>query len=251
MRQLKFGIELEVATSKSRQEVINALQNAGIKVEGARYGSDVIEGTWKVQPDGSINGWEIVSPPLNDVEDLKTVVHVLRKELKVRCNKKTGLHIHHDVNDFNLHQLKNLYRLYNKYENNAIKSFVNPSRTQTLYCSPVERIMHNVESASTIEEFKNSYSGRYYNLNNKAYVKYGTIEFRHHQGTTNINEILAWVEFTHKLVETAQHKEQVKRLYAGRTNEEAMDIMIEEFNIEDKKVVRQLKRAQKYVAKLA
>lgn len=251
MRQMKFGIELEVATSKPRHEVIEALQNAGIKVEGARYGSAVIENTWKVQPDGSINGWEIVSPPLNDVEDLKTVVHVLRKELKVRCNKKTGLHIHHDVNDFNLNQLKNLYRLYNKYEENAIKSIINPSRTQTQYCSPVKRIMQNVESASTIEEFKNSYAGRYYNLNNKAYVKYGTIEFRHHQGTTNINEILAWVELTHKLVETAAAKEQVKNLYAHRTNEQALDIMIEEFGIEDKKVVKQFKRAQKYIANLA
>jgi hypothetical protein len=251
MRQMKFGAELEVATSKSRYEVIEALQNAGINVEGDRYGSPVNHNAWKVQPDASINGWEIVSPPLTDTEELKTVVHVLRKELKVRCNKKTGLHVHHDINDFNINQIKNLYRLYNKYERNAIYSIINPSRRISSYCSPIAPIMENVESASNIEEFKNSIRSRYYNLNNRAYVKYGTIEFRHHQGTTNINEILAWIEFTHKLVETAANIQEMTPLQSSN-NEEALDEMLEEVGLSDNKpVVKQFKRAQRYIAKLA
>ncbi|PEN61588.1 amidoligase family protein [Bacillus wiedmannii] len=252
MRQLKFGIELEVATSKERHEVIDALRDAGINVEGARYGSAVLENTWKVQPDGSINGWEIVSPPLTDVEDLKTVVHVLRKELKVRCNKKTGLHVHHDINDFTLNQIKNLYRLYNKYESNAIKSIINPSRITSAYCNPIAPLMNKLENTYTAEDFRSLTHSRYYNLNHKAYIKYGTIEFRHHQGTTNINEILAWIEFTHKLVETAAAKTEIKNLKPGRTDEEALDIMLQEVGLKDNKsVVKQFNRAQKYIAKLA
>lgn len=251
MRPLKFGIELEVATSKSRSEVIEALQNAGINVEGARYGSPVNYRAWKVQPDASINGWEIVSPPLTDTEELKIVVHVLRKKLKVRCNKKTGLHVHHDINDFNLAQIKNLYRLYNKYESNAICSIINPSRRNNYYCKPIAQIMQQIERASTIDEFKDSVLSRYYNLNNKAYIKYGTIEFRHHQGTTNINEILAWIEFTHKLVETAANIQEVTPLQS-RNNEEALDEMLEEVGLSaNKQVVKQFKRAQRYIAKLA
>lgn len=253
MRKLKFGIELEVATSKKRYEVINALKNAGINVEAAGYGSSVRENCWKVQPDGSINGWEIVSPPLTDTEELKKVVHVLRKELKVRCNKKTGLHVHHDISDLNLNQIKNLYRLYNKYEANAIYSIINPSRRRSSYCSPISPLMEKIESASTIEDFKNVTHSRYYNLNQKAYIKYGTIEFRHHQGTTNINEILAWIEFTHKLIETAATKTEIKKqLKPGRTNEEALEIMLQEVGLKDNKsVVNQFKRAQKFIAKLA
>src|SRR5699024_12877491 len=94
MRKMKFGIELEVATSKSRQIVIDALADAGINVEGSYYGSGVREGVWKVQPDSSINGWEIVSPPLTDTKDLEVVCHVLRKVVKARSSKKCGLHIH-------------------------------------------------------------------------------------------------------------------------------------------------------------
>lgn len=249
MRQLKFGIELEVATSKNWYEVVAALQNAGISAEYSSYGSAVNENDWKVQPDASINGWEIVSPPLYDTEELKTVVHVLRKELKVRCNHKTGLHIHHDINDFNLNQIKNLYRLYDKYEPNAIKSIINPSRITSQYCNPIKPLMEKVVSASTIEGFKKAQTGRYYNLNNKAYVKYGTIEFRHHQGTTDINEILAWVELTHQMVATAETKTEIKNLRPGRTNEEALEIMLEEVGLKDNKpVVRQYKKAQKYIA---
>lgn len=251
-RQLKFGIELEVATTKSRTFVIESLRAAGINVEGAQYGSAVIENTWKVQPDGSINGWEIVSPPLTDTEELKTVVHVLRKVCKVRCNKKTGLHIHHDINDFTLDQIKNLYRLYNKYESNAIKSITAKSRQYNTYCRPIAGEMHNVEAATTIPEFKQSIASRYHSLNHKAYIKYGTIEFRHHQGTTNINEIIAWLELTHKIVETAASKTEIKNLRPGRTNEEALDIMLEEVGLKDNKsVVKQFHRAQKFIEKTA
>jgi len=52
-RDLKFGIELEVATGKSRGEVLEALQEAGINAVADGYGSSV-SNAWKVQPDGSI-----------------------------------------------------------------------------------------------------------------------------------------------------------------------------------------------------
>lgn len=251
MRKMKFGVELEVVTNKSRDEVIEALRNAGIIVVGASYGSEVNRNAWKVQPDGSVNGWEIVSPPLTNVEELKTVVYVLRKVLKVRCNKSTGFHVHHDISDFNINQIKNLYRLYDKYERNAIYSIINPSRRSNNYCKSISMIIDNIERSTNIEEFKKSTCSRYYTLNNKSYIKYGTIEFRHHQGTTNINEIIAWIEFTHKLVETAANIQEVKPLQS-RNNEDALDEMLEEIGLStNNQVVKQFKKAQRYIAKLA
>jgi|GEM_PF-2681328 len=251
MRNLKFGIELEVATRKSREEVIEALENAGINVKGSYYGSPVNYNSWKVQPDSSINGWEIVSPPLTDFDELKTVVYILRKVLKVRCNRKTGLHIHHDISDFNIAQIKNLYRLYNKYESNAIYSIINPSRRENWFCGPISSIMEDIEKTSNIEEFKNIDRYRYYNLNHKSFIKYGTIEFRHHQGTTDINEIIAWIKLTHKLVETAENLQKMTPIQS-KNNEEALDEMIEEIGLSNNKlVVRQLKKEQRYVSKIS
>ena len=252
MRKMKFGVELEVVTSKSRADVVEALLNTGINAVYADYGAvNVNHNAWKVKPDGSINGWEIVSPPLANTEELKTVVHVLRKELKVRCNKSTGFHVHHDISDFNINQIKNLYRLYNKYENNAIYSIINPSRRSNEYCKSISMIIDKVERSSNIEQFKHLVFSRYYTLNSKSYIKYGTIEFRHHQGTTDINEILAWIEFTHKLVETAANIQEVKPLQSI-TYEDALDEMLEEVGLSNNRLVtRQFKKAQRYIAKLA
>lgn len=250
MRKMKFGIELEVATSKSKQEVINALSNAGINVEGSYYGSGVREGIWKVQPDSSINGWEIVSPPLTDTKDLEVVCHVLRKVVKARSSKKCGLHIHHDINDFNLEQIKNIYKLYAKYEMNAIHSIQSPHRHNNMYCNPVSPYINRVLSSDTIEEFKYCIGSRYLNLNHRSYAKFGTIEFRGAQGTVEIDRILAWLDLTHKLVELAEDKEEVKKLHAGRTKEEALEIMFEELNMEESSR-KHYRKVQRYFAKLA
>jgi len=249
MRQLKFGIELEVATSKSQEEVVEALQNAGIDTIRAGYGSPTST-SWKVQYDGSINGWEIVSPPLTNTDELEIVCHVLRKELKCRSSVKTGLHIHHDISDLNLEQIKNIYSLYAKYELNAIQSIQSPARQNNTYCRPISTYVNQVLNSNSIEEFKKAVPTRYVTLNNKAYVKYGTIEFRGAQGTVEIDRIKAWIELTHKLVETAAEKTEVKKLYQGRTNEEALEIMFEEFNLSEK-TKKHYKKVQKFFSKLA
>lgn len=249
MRQLKFGIELEVATKKPLFAMIGALKEAGINAESSYYGSPVSENTWKVQPDGSINGWEIVSPPLTDTKELEVVCHVLRKVLKVRSSKNTGLHIHHDINDFNLEQIKNLYHLYTKYESTAIHSIQSPHRHNNPYCRPVSPVAHKVFESSTIQEFKDSISSRYHNLNHKSYIKYGTIEFRGAQGTVEIDRILAWLELTHKMVETAETMTSQKSL-ESITNEQAIAEMFEEFNIEGQ-TVKHYKKVQRYFSKLA
>lgn len=250
MRNLKFGIELEVATSKSQREVVQALRDHGIDAVADHYGSAVNKNQWKVQYDGSISGWEIVSPPLTDTEELKIVCFVLRRVIKARSSKKCGLHIHHDINDFNLEQIKNIYRLYSKYENTAIKSIQSPHRHNNQYCRPVTTYVNRVLESNTIDEFKRSMPTRYLNINNQAYVKYGTIEFRGAQGTVEIDRILAWLELTHKIVEIAAEKTEVKKLFPGRTNEEALEIMFEELGIEGQ-TVKHYKSVQRYFAKLA
>lgn len=250
MRQMKFGIELEVATKKSISEMIDALTDAGIKASSSYYGSPVESSTWKVQPDGSINGWEIVSPPLADTEELQTVVHVLRKVLKVRSSIKTGMHIHHDINDFNIEQIKNLYKLYTKYEMNAIHSIQSPARHNNQYCRPVKGVEQRIYDCETIKDFKDARLSRYHTLNHKSYIKYGTIEFRGAQGTVEIDRILAWLELTHKMVEMAANKSEIKSLFSNRTNEEALEIMFEELQISDK-TQKHYKKVQKFFSKLA
>lgn len=246
-----FGLELEVATSKSLYQVVSALQNAGIKAEAARYGSQVSYDTWKVQDDSSINGWEIVSPPLTDTKDLEVVCHVLRKELRVRSSKKTGLHIHHDVSDLSVSQLKNIYELFYKYERNAIHSITSPHRFNNIYCANLNSShVNSIRKCETLEDFKFAIRSRYLTLNNRSYVKYGTIEFRGAQGTVEIDRILSWIELTSCLIETAIEKEEIKSLRSGRTNEEALEIMFEELSMNNESQ-KHYRKVQRYFSKLA
>lgn len=233
-RQLKFGIEIEISTKKTMLELCEDLADAGIKVKPASYGSAVEEKVWKVQPDSSINGWEIVSPPLNDTEELIIVVNTLRHVTKAMGSKKCGIHVHHDVNDLTVKELKNVYELYAKYEMNAIHSILPLHRFKSFYCQPIFNKVEKLRNVRTKIDFKSWHHSRYLSLNHKSYIKYGTLEFRAMASTINIDRILSWVELTHKMVEVATQKKRIKQLKSGRTQTEALEVMIEELNLSEK-----------------
>lgn len=250
MRNLKFGIEMEVATSKSRVEIANALREAGIKIKETSYGAPVEQNAWKIHRDGSLGkGWEIVSPPLTSLDEVEIVTNVLRKVLKVRCTSKCGLHIHHDVSDFNLEQLKNIYRLYCKYEGNAIASIQSPTRKNNRYCGRTSLFLDDVLRSGSIVEFKRAVPTRYLTVNSHSYVKYGTIEFRGAQGTVDINRIRAWVELTHKIVETAST--MVKEVpLVHNSNELRLEELFEELDLSER-TRKHYRSVQRYFAKIA
>src|SRR5699024_639469 len=250
MRQMKFGIELEVATKKSRETIVEALQEHGIDAVGSTYGSAVNHSQWKVQYDGSLpNGWEIVSPPLTSTDELEKVVYVLRNVLKVRCNKNTGLHIHHDVSDLTIDQLKRVFQLYNKYEGNAIRSIIRKHRLNNAYCKSIGYLTERINRMSSLEEFRNSINGRYFTLNPSSYVKYGTIEFRQHYGTAYIDEVLGWLEVTGKIIEAAVNNEELEQTIKSTNNEDALEELFEEIDLSDS-TRKMYRRVQRVFAKL-
>jgi hypothetical protein len=126
---------------------------------------------------------------------------------------------------------------------------MSPHRHNNSYCRPVKPVLQNVLNSTTIEEFKKSVSSRYHNLNQKAYVKYGTIEFRGAQGTVEIDRILAWIELTHQMVATAETMTTDKPM-VGTTKEEQLQEMFSEFNM-NAKSQKHYKSVQKFFAKLA
>lgn len=260
-RPLKFGIELEVVTSKTKEEIIDKISQAGIKVRGDYYGSDVDYEYWKVQDDASLErGWEIVSPPLSDIDEVLKVVHILRKDLGVRCNKNTGFHIHHDISDLSLYQIQNLFILYAKYEGNAISSILRKNRQDNEYCESIltlsEMMYYNNEDVipRTIKDVYDLcyfFEERYLTLNIQSFLDYGTIEFRQHHGTANINEVIDWIIITHKFIEHAEFEDRTNLEEAEKlNNKQALDLMLLELGIDDKIVTRHLKSRQNLIKRI-
>lgn len=214
-RDLKFGVELELIVP-STVNIREKLSDAGVKISHPDRTHDVVSG-WKLVYDGSIRaprgfiGYELVSPPSTNFDDLKIVCNIL-KENGVKTNTSCGLHVHHDIHELKRQQIIRIYDFYNKYEK-LIDAMHNKSRECNLYCKSIKSIIDKVRDCETKDELlvrvagkgnTNYYNNvRYYKINLRSFLYYGTIEFRQAAGTIDFNEITSWIIFTHKIIERA------------------------------------------------
>ena len=245
-----FGVEIEFNRSQDSC-TLNELQrrlHVALTSEGftgcwteIRYTHQVMN-QWKVVTDSTVSGGEVVSPPLSiqdqGFDQIKIVCKVIHQAgFNVR-GTKTGLHIHHDVNDLTVRQVGHIYGLYASFQT-LISSSLAPSRrnsrrdTYNYLTNYNDLISENRASAKawaketktvkSYTEIQDEHTRHYtvkneirdkatqYNRNtavNLASIgKYGTIEFRQHQGTLNAKKIINWVLVTQAIVERfVQHK---------------------------------------------
>lgn len=221
-----FGVELEIffTNGTNRYKVADTLQEKGIQcaVEGYNHNTETY---WKIVPDSSIRNFqgtnderycmEVVSPPLQGregLEELRKVADILR-ELGAKVNKTCGLHVHHDIRDYDLEDFKSLFILYTKCEP-AMDALVPASRRSdnNTYCRSLrsQNIFYWIHRASSVRSIADhlcmevgSSRARYLKLNIMSYFQYGTIEFRQHSGTVDSGKIINWVVFTQAMVNAA------------------------------------------------
>lgn len=257
-RQLKFGIELEMLVP-NKYELMRELESAGVPVEnpGGHATHRVIENAWKVVYDGSIertsttrgyDGVELVSPPSTNFEQLKIVCKVLEK-VGAKTNASCGFHVHHDISELKRKQIIRIYNFYNKYET-YIDMIHKKTRVNNRFAKSISYIINRVNNCNTKTELLNEIAGsgrggyynnvRYYKINLRSFLYYGTIEFRQHAGTVSYDEITNWINFTHKIVERGL---EVDNDVVYPTNEEkqqweqdkkvALKAMYEELHVEN------------------
>lgn len=207
-RRLKFGVEIEIIEGNyTRAQIAQAIRAKGIEAYEEGY-NHTTRSYWKVITDSSC-GYEVVSPVLYGEEGLHQLEKVCEALNEVGCNVdvRCGLHVHHDIGDLSLEQIKNIFRLYYKHAQ-AIEQILPKSRRVGArgYAKPLDEwFMENlVERAETISDLDSRISSRYWALNFTSYAKYGTIEFRQHSGTTEYDKIKNWVLLTHKMIERAE-----------------------------------------------
>ena len=216
VRSLKFGLELEVISPISTNMMVDKLLEVGINVVSTRGTHEIVSG-WKVVHDSSIRstrthpyGFEIVSPPSSSFDDLEKICKVL-EENNVKVNKSCGMHVHHDISELKRQQIIRIYNFYNKYEK-VIDGLINKDRSNNnSFCKPISDIITKVNSCDTKEQLLAKIGGkgmlgyynniRYYKLNLRSFIYYGTIEFRQHHGSVNFEEIKNWIQFTHKIID--------------------------------------------------
>lgn len=130
----------------------------------------------------------------------------------INISDRCSVHVHLDIRDLDMLQIRNLVMWYIFVER-AMFSLVDKSRAKNNYCRPVTD-SDFIDSFSQIYSYVNHYKGdirhessvygRFFDFSSGICEKYsafnmktsrtiGTVEFRHHHGTKDSEEILRWI----------------------------------------------------------
>lgn len=229
-----FGIEAEFF-GITPQTAINALAQVGVGAYFEGY-NHTTRNHWKIVTDGSVtargtgqgSGLELVSPVLRGEAGLQQAMLVLDTVRRAggTVDKSCGLHVHIGMGRASGATIMKVVDLYASNRRN-IEKLVARSRWNNFYCQPMNHTdafdrdtarysdFRNSTNASVMKRLASDIYSRYRVVNLKSYAKYGTIEFRQHQGTLNGNKMAAWVEFLFALVEKATTMSNASHAYAS------------------------------------
>jgi len=225
-----IGIELELFILRDEYSnfIDDCNRNSLLTVRDESYNHN-IRGHWKIVHDASLGnrnsdmrGIEIVSPPLKARELFKQLDALLQivNSYHTEVNKTCGLHCHHSLEGFKAKQLQYLVNHFVKNEV-AIDTMLPESRRGNQEsvrgfkaCQSNKALLNRMINQSAVRERLDgagSVQGvsRYTKLNLQSYSRYGTVEFRGHQGTLDFTKIVAWVALTQNI--TLKSRTKVKQ----------------------------------------
>lgn len=224
----KYGVEIEAFGAPAGEVALSLIQ-AGILCSVESYHHET-RSHWKLTSDSSLvdnasnrcdfrsfdsssTVWELVSPPLSGddgLRQIKTVCEVLNR-LGVTVNNSCGLHVHHEVGDFDLPTWKALLRRYANYEElldefqpQGRRRSVNGCCVSLVECCDISMLFKEIGRAQNVDELANVIGSRYHKVNMQSFWRHGTVEFRHHAGTVDFTEIANWIILTQSFVEHAR-----------------------------------------------
>jgi hypothetical protein len=152
---------------------------------------------WTKDEDGSLkdSGAEFISKPVagkNIDYALYELERLLKAQKYLRWSHRCSIHVHTNVRNWTLPQLRTLVGVYAAMEN-LFFSLVAPHRRASAFCFPL------TDTSPAGIEF-GAMDGKYCALNLACSIqKYGTIEFRHMHGTSDIKTIRRWLQLIVKL----------------------------------------------------
>ncbi len=203
-----FGIEIECVGNVYGDAVYTALRSADCS-------------HWEIKGDGSLRpensghycGHEIVSPVLSGEAGIAEVVKVvgILTNLGLTVNASCGFHVHVGADGLEAADLANLVVQYAKAEPEIDRLMPRARRgNNNHYCGTMSTVSEAARlimrdrrgSPSTRDIISGVTRGeRYFKLNLDAYLRHGTVEFRHHSGTVDARKIVSWIRFCVNFVE--------------------------------------------------
>ena len=198
---------------KPQFDVVYKTALVGIEIECENITNQpYMEYYWSKKADGSLrnSGVEFVSIPLR-ASQVEYALDYLKNRVVLAGNDpdfspRTSVHVHLNVRDMSLDQVKTLVLLYALFEKHFF-NLVGSRREQSIFCVPLYRS----GQLSTLRKLA-PYSAKWhkYNAINLASIfgdddvtRLGTIEFRHMYGTFDKQIIIPWINTILKLREAS------------------------------------------------
>lgn len=207
------GVELEMENI-----IYSFTKNSGEVPVPSRFASDnplpSLGNFWKVIKDGSLRkGTEFIfSVPHKGanitaaLDKMQTFIDAFSyRNEPIKITDRCSVHVHLDVRDLDNEEVSNFILLYIFIERVLFLN-IDISRVKNNYCKPLtnssfkyilsELIKKSGDEYDSIERFVRAIReqcDKYSALNILPVSTYGSVEFRHHQGTTDMSEVKRWI----------------------------------------------------------
>lgn len=186
----------------------------GVEIETENLRREDAEGlrSWRSVSEGSISGYELVLRGPLYGSSLFMALDELRP-LSQRINEanvfseRTSVHVHIDIRDMTWVQVMNFITLSVMFEPVLFK-YVAPHRSGNHFCWSFLDCQGLVTELKAVNRYANSSpealrssisnhfsvdSTKYSGINLSSIARYGSLEFRMHEGTMNVNSIIRWI----------------------------------------------------------
>ena len=200
----KFGVEIEfLHNGRTGSEIVEALRATGLQAAYESYNHRTRR-HWKLTTDGSLQGagFELVSPVLSGkagMQQLKKACQALAN-MGCKIDRRCGLHVHHEIRDLTVQDVARVVRSYTNNQG-SINGFLAPSRRHNEYCMPwSDSDFSRLDNIAAMNQIHEGTFSRRLAVNLSSFPRYGTMEFRQHQGSIEFEKISKWIEFTRSLI---------------------------------------------------
>lgn len=210
-----LGMQRPVVPVSQNLSIFRTDSYVGVEIEMENVSSSVLQNlpSWRQVSEQSVDGWELVlrepkcgSSLFLALEELQSLQGNI-DEAQV-FTERTSNHVHIDIRDMTYIQLMNFLTLSVMFEPVFFK-YVAPHRSSNHFCwsfGDCQNLITRIKKVNAAyhegdprlvrqrmrEEFSQS-STKYSAINLSSIPQYGSLEFRMHEGTVNVNAMIRWI----------------------------------------------------------
>lgn len=176
-------------------EYVKSLTYVGVELEFSNVASGDRLFYWTWHSDGSVRGERpgelVLRAPASPLTFDEAVNEYRDKVMdKVSINDSCGMHVHIDVCDLTMEELRGVLLFYSVLERTIYK-YCGSGRDNNNFCVPLWECWNKVDLFG--KGFAVGSDLRYCGLNLAAIRKFGSIEFRMHPGVVSAHKMASWV----------------------------------------------------------